>query len=110
MTGMSLVTPGDVGTRDLVRGWLTSALADHDPKGEVVEIDCSALKTPTPSLMDELLKILILERDVSRVQLLNASERASSLAKRSAQNRHIEDRVQIETSPERTGLLQRIFR
>jgi len=109
MTTLSLTAPKNVGTRDLVRTWLESALPD-DLEGSMVEVDCGPLRAPTPSFVDELLKILIIERRSPRVRLQNASERAQSIALQSAKNRHIADRVEVEVLTERAGLLHRLRR
>ena len=91
---MSFTTPANVGTRDLVRAWL-DAIIPPDVKDTVIEVDCTPLKSPTPSFFDELLRILIVERSAKAVTLTNVNQRAQSLAIRSAKNRHIEDRLAI---------------
>jgi hypothetical protein len=108
MTTVSLEAPQNVGTRDLVRAWVSSAVPDH-LSGSVVVVNCAGLSTPTPSFLDELLKILVVERGASRLTITNASERARVFAARSSENRHIQDRIEIvEAAPVRRGLLRRV--
>jgi hypothetical protein len=110
MTALQLVTPANVGTRDLVRAWLDSALPG-DLADTAVDVDCAPLTAPTPSFIDELLKIIVVERKALRVRLVNASERAVWLAQRSADNRHISDVVMIEAAAvPRGSLLERLRR
>ena len=94
MTSVSLITPQNVGTRDLVREWLQRD-APADLSGRTVEVDCSPLRAPTPSFLDEMLKILVLERCATRVELRHASDRAKALATRSALNRGIGARLDV---------------
>ncbi len=103
MTSVSLRTPQNVGTRDLVREWLLRD-APTDLSGRLVEVDCSPLRAPTPSFLDEMLKVLVLERYASRVELRHASDRAKALATRSAQNRRIDARLGFVEDAPRTWL------
>jgi len=106
MTPVSLVAPESIGTRDLVRTWLESAVAD-DLTSQTVEVDCGPLRAPTPSFFDELLKILVQERQASRVVFIHASDRAAKYAVQSARNREIEQNLQvIPTEPRRSRLLK----
>ncbi len=94
MTSLSLKAPESVGTRDLVRMWLEAELTS-DLRDLTVELDCSPLKTPTPSFFDEALKILIEERGAQRVTVSHVSPRAQLFALRSAANRDIQGKVAI---------------
>jgi hypothetical protein len=106
MTAVSLKTPQNVGTRDLVREWLVRD-APAELAGRIVEVDCSPLRAPTPSFLDEMLKILVIERGAARVELRRASDRARALAARSAQNRRISGRIGfVEETPQ--GWLHRL--
>ena len=100
MTAVSLRTPQNVGTRDMVREWLGRE-APAELSGRTVQVDCSPLRAPTPSFLDEMLKILVLERCATRVELRHASDRAKALATRSAQNRRIVERIDfVEDAPQ----------
>lgn len=94
MTTVSLTSPANAGTRDLVRAWLSVALPP-DISGLLVEVDCGPLRAPSTSFVDELLKIVVVERGASLLRLTNASDRARALALRSAQNFDIVDRVEM---------------
>lgn len=109
MSTLQLTTPSSAGTRDLVRSWLASALPENIA-GQAVEIDFTPLRVPTPSFIDELLKILVVERGAAVARLKNANERAESLARQAAANRGITHSVEIEESAVRPGLLDRIRR
>jgi hypothetical protein len=111
MTSMSFETPSNIGTRDLVRAWL-DAIITSDIEGSVVEVDCAPLKSPTPSFFDELLRILVVERDAKTVTLRNVNQRAQALAFRSANNRHIQDRLAIldPIQDPKDSLIKRILR
>ncbi len=110
MTTLQLVSPADIGTRDLVRAWLDSALP-RALETTVVEVDCGKLRSATPSFLDELLKIIVVERHAVRVRLKDVSERAAQLAQRSATNRRILDAVEIvPATVSKGGLLERLLR
>ncbi len=107
MTTVSLQAPRNVGTRDLVRAWLGSATPE-DLAGRVVLVDCADLLTPTPSFLDEMIKMLVLERSADTVRVTNASERTALYAKRSAANRQVSDRVHVTERAGRRRLLNRV--
>lgn len=104
MTTVSLEAPRNVGTRGLVRTWLDSATPEN-LSGRVVQVDCARLLSPTPSFLDEMIKMLVVERGAEVVQVTNASERTALYATRSASNRHVRDRVEVAKSAGRRGLL-----
>ena len=103
MTTVSLTTPANIGTRDLVRAWLSSALP-LELEATVVEVDCAPLLAPTPSFVDELLRILVVERDAVLVRFVHASDRARELVQQVAQNRQIPDRIEIVPSEPERGI------
>ncbi len=105
MTTVSLTTPTNVGTRDLVRAWLSAELPE-DIEEMLVVVDCGPLRAPSSSFIDELIKIIVVERATSRLQLIRPSERARALAIKSAFNYGVLDRVDIPTpAPEKRGRL-----
>lgn len=107
MTTVSLEAPRNVGTRDLVRAWLSSAIPE-DLAGRTVLVDCAQLLTPTPSFFDELIKMVVVERGAEVVNFTNASERTALYANRSAGNRHVSDRVDVTEKVARRRLLNRV--
>lgn len=110
MATLQLETPASMGTRDLVRSWLDSAIPSS-LAGSVVEVDCSPLRTPTPSFIDELLKVIVVERNATKICLINAVDRAIAQAERSAQNRGISARLEVlKPDQRRSRALSRIRR
>jgi len=105
MTTVSLTSPTSIGTRPLVRAWLEGALEDR-LDGVFVEVDCRPLRAPSSSFVDELLKIVLIERNASKVTFLHASTRTAELARKAAANRKISHRVEIVEV--RRGLLERL--
>jgi len=105
MTTVLLTSPPSIGTRSLVRSWLDSALADRLDE-TLVEVDCGPLRTPSSSFVDELVRIVIVERNAEKLTFLQASERTADLAHQSASARKISSRVEIEMAPRRR--LQRL--
>jgi hypothetical protein len=99
MTTVSLTSPSSIGTRPLVRAWcrLEEALPER-LDGVRVEVDCSPLRSPSSSFVDELLNIVVVERNASTVAFLHTSERMAQLARQAASNRGITERVKIEVA------------
>jgi hypothetical protein len=107
MPQMNLTTPPNVGTRELVRAWLDAVLPT-DLAGTVVAVDCAPMTVPSPSFIDELLKVVVVERSAARIRLTNPTPRAEALALRSAQNRHIEDFVEVNSLAKGSSLRERL--
>ena len=89
----TLIAPKLVSSRDQARE-LTASLPD-DLSGRAVLVDCSALMASTPSLVDELVKAVLVDRRGSRLVVKGAPERTVELARRAAQNRGVSDRLEI---------------
>lgn len=96
MNSLTLTAPTGVGTRELVRTWLDGAL-DRNLSGISVSVDCHQLRAASPSFVDELIQIVVVERNASRVEFLRATPRTADLIRRSAVNRRLEDRVDVKT-------------
>jgi len=70
---VTLETPAHAGARDQAQS-LVATLPPHLGGSEIV-LDCSVLVVGTPSFLDEVVKQLIVERNVDRVQVLHATTR-----------------------------------
>jgi len=108
MASVSLIAPASVGTRDLVRKWLEQEL-DKSLEGDHLSIDCVDLRSATPSFVDEILKVVLVERHAARLSFVNAPERAELHVERSAANRSVVDRVEVIPPPKPTSA-QRVRR
>ena len=97
-----LIAPASTGTRDLVRAWLESVL-EPTLEDTLIAVDCSDLRSVTPSFVDEIMKIVLIERQASRLSFINPTERAKSYVSRSAQNRGVTDRVDVVAPPPRSA-------
>lgn len=53
------------------------------------------LAVSAPSYLDELVKIILVERRASKLVLRNAPERAAAFVVAAAQRRHVHDRVEV---------------
>lgn len=60
-----------------------------------VAMDCQGLEVSTPSFMDELIKVVLVERGARGLLLENGRDRTRVIAQRCAQNRGVEDRLQV---------------
>jgi len=90
-----------LGGRDQARR-VADALPPDLDDSEVV-VDCSRLEVSTPSFVDELLKVLLLDRGALRVRFVSAPERLAEYVRRAAVARSIESQVLVE-EPLRPGV------
>ncbi len=96
----TLTAPKLVSSRDQARQ-LTEGLP-ADLTGAVVVVDCAALQASTPSFVDELVKVVLVERNAKLLRLVSARERTVELARCAATVRQVADRLQVD--PERRGV------
>jgi hypothetical protein len=96
----TLTAPKLVSSRDQARE-LTADLP-ADLTGATVIVDCTALQASTPSFVDELVKVCLVERHAQSLVLSRAPERTAELARRAASNRQVADRLEIDP-PLETG-------
>jgi hypothetical protein len=89
----TLTAPRLVSSRDQARELVLSLPADLSDVAVVV--DCSALKASTPSFVDELVKLVLVERHATRLIFQSAPDRTVELARRAATNREVVDRLQV---------------
>jgi hypothetical protein len=89
----TLTAPKLVSSRDQARE-LTASLP-HDLSDVAVAVDCSALQASTPSFVDELIKVVLVERGALRLVFRNAPGRTVELARRAARNRGVADRLEV---------------
>jgi hypothetical protein len=90
MTTETIATPRRVGSREQARS-LFSALPVDLSESEI-HIDCSLVEASAPSFVDEMVKILLVEREAAQVRLLSAPQRTREYAERSARNRGVDAR------------------
>ena len=90
----TLTTPKLVSSRDQARS-LTADLPSN-LEGTTVVVECEELQASTPSFVDELVKICLVERHAQCLALVNAPERTEELARRAARNRQVADRLEID--------------
>jgi hypothetical protein len=89
----TLIAPKLVSSRQQARE-LTATLAE-DCSGTVVMVDCSALQASTPSFVDELVKAVLIDRRADRLLIKGAPGRTAALARRTAENRGVIERLEI---------------
>ena len=92
----ALRAPERSGSREQAR-----TLLDDLPESLVdalVEIDCANVFVATPSFMDEVVKILLVERNAAVLRLTAAPERTTQHAIRAATNRGVATRLEITPS------------
>jgi hypothetical protein len=89
----TLIAPKLVSSRDQARELTASLPADLS--GTPVLVDCSALQASTPSFVDELVKVVLVDRGGSQLVIKGAPERTAELVRRAAQNRGVADRLEI---------------
>lgn len=95
----TLNAPKLVSSRDQARK-LTSVLAE-DLADTTVVVDCSALQASTPSFVDELVKVCLVERHARCLVLSRAPERTAELARSAADIRGVADRLEIDPTLDR---------
>jgi hypothetical protein len=89
----TLTAPKLVSSRDQARELTESLPADL--AGAVVVVDCAALQASTPSFVDELVKVCLVERNAKLLRLVSVRERTAELARRAATVRQVVNRLQI---------------
>jgi len=90
----TLTAPKLVSSRNQARE-LTAGLPANLADATVV-VDCSALQASTPSFVDELVKVCLVERHAQSLVLVNAPDRTAQLARQAASNRQVADRLEID--------------
>jgi hypothetical protein len=93
----TLTVPKLVSSRDQARELTESLPADL--AGAVVVVDCAALQASTPSFVDELVKVVLVERNAKLLRLVSAREPIAELARRAAAVRQVADRLRIDQAP-----------
>src|SRR6266487_1702914 len=93
----TLTAPKLVSSRDQARELTESLPADLT--GAVVVVDCAALQASTPSFVDELVKVVLVERNAKLLRLVSAREPTAELARRAAAVRQVADRLRIDQAP-----------
>lgn len=90
----TLRPPALVSSRPLAREF-TAELADDLNSGTVV-VDCADIEASAPSFVDELVKIILVERGAKELRMVNVPSRTAAYANRSAQRRNVSDRLHLE--------------
>lgn len=89
-----LTPPPLVGSRELAREFV--AQLPDDLSNAEVTVDCAHVEASAPSFVDELVKIVLVEREARRLVLQAVPERTARYATRSALNRAVSDRLTVE--------------
>lgn len=90
----TLKSPALVSSRPLAR-----ELADQLPSvlaGEEVVVDFSEAQATAPSFVDELVKIVLVERSAATLRMVHVPERTAAYARRSAERRSVAGHLEIE--------------
>jgi hypothetical protein len=90
MTTETIATPRRVGSREQARSLFSTLPVDLSESE--IHVDCSQVEASAPSFVDEMVKILLVERDAAQVRLLSAPPRTREYAERSARNRGVDAR------------------
>lgn len=85
--------PEYVSTREMAQECFHSLPGDLSD--QVVVLDCRRVEVSTPSFFDEAIKEILVNRSASSIELLATSERARTQAARSAENRHVADKIRF---------------
>ncbi len=91
MTSQTIETPSRAGSRDQARA-LLEALPQDLSASEVL-VDGSSVLASAPSFVDELVKIILVQRKAACLVLSQAPERTREYAERSAKNRGVASRL-----------------
>lgn len=89
----SLRIPQNAGSREEARALLAqlpASLAD-----EVIKLDAGELRFATPSFFDEIVKVVLVERQGARLGLVEASARARQHIERAGANRGVAGRIRV---------------
>ncbi len=89
----SLIPPSHSGSRAQAND-LVAALP-VTLTGSRIVLNCAALALTSPSFVDELVKLLLVERDADVLEVVGASVRLQQLLKRAASNRGVPSRVTL---------------
>jgi hypothetical protein len=85
--------PPGAGSREDARALLSGVPLDLS--GQSVRLDSADLRFATPSLFDEVVKVVLVERRAERLELIDASPRAQNQIERAARNRVVGDRLDV---------------
>jgi hypothetical protein len=91
MTTETIETPRRVGSREQARSLFSTLPVDLSDSE--IHIDCSQVEASAPSFVDEMVKILLVEREAAQVRLLRPPRRTREYAERSARNRGVDARL-----------------
>lgn len=87
----TIAIPERSGSRELARD-LLRPLPEDMSQGRV-ELDFEGVFLATPSFVDELIKVLLVERAALNLSIRNCTERAAQHVRRSSMNRQVSSRV-----------------
>ena len=90
----AITTPERVGGRDQGRSVAESIAGDI--AGSTLIVDFSHTDVVTPSFLDEMIKVLLEERELGHLTLRGLGERDQRLARRSAEVRALQDRLTLD--------------
>lgn len=102
MTAASISVPHLVTSRRQAQEMLAGIPDDlHDCE---VILDCSGVQASPPSFVDEVVKIVLVDRKALRLRLRSVPERAATYAEQAAQRRGVVDRLEVELRQEPIAL------
>lgn len=87
--------PQLVGSRQQARSLFEEPI--HNLHGSIVILNCSRLEVATPSFMDEVIRVVLVESLASKLVLESPTRRIADYAERSATLRVVSDRLSIRS-------------
>lgn len=91
---VQLTSPDYIGGRHAAAAWL--AALGEDFTDVRVDIDCSALVSTSPSFVDELLRILIVDRGAAMVKMQDVPLDVAKWAHETRHRRELGDAVMVD--------------
>jgi hypothetical protein len=91
---VQLTSPDYIGGRAAAADWLANL--GSDLSGVRVDIDCSALVSTSPSFVDEVLKILVVDRGASLVKMKDVPLDVATWVDETLKRRSIADSVMVD--------------
>lgn len=85
--------PVQAGSRDQAQDLLASLPTDLS--GRTVVLDCERVVISTPSFLDEIVKMVLVERHAEHLDVVAANDRTEFHVRNAAANRGVASRVQV---------------
>jgi hypothetical protein len=81
------------GSRDQAQALLASV--PERLEGQRIVLDCRDLQIATPSFLDEIVKLVLVDRGAAGLDVVNATDRVKTLLTRSSDNRDVAQRLHV---------------